>query len=836
VSSKLTGILRLRERLGRVTRPHTHLRLPRGGLAASFLLLLVLLYFWPFLLRGEVIAPTDLLLQFPPWSSQVGDDFHVKNTLRSDIVDAYLPTLKQIKEGVLDGHLPLWTPFKAQGRPLASSLDSSFFHPLTLFFVTVFPLAAGFSLLTMSKLFLAGVFMYLFLRRWEVSRAGSVLGGVAYMFSGFNVVWLLWPHTLVSCFAPLLFLQVENLVRSPRPLNIALLSVVVAMMVLGGFPSVAGYFFYAAGLYVIVRLIQTLLAGAGWKTALWTAGAFGLAFALGAGITAFQLLPTLEHTDFIDIDYRRGLSHARLPLKQGIQLAFPNYYGNQVFGNFEGGGLRNLNESSGYVGIIVLGFAVWGFGVSLLRRRGPAVFLGVLALLSLAIVYRIGPFLDLVSALPVFDSNPSTRLLSVFGFSAAGVAAFGFDELRQFRPVGWLSRASLLAVGVAGATVAGMLGYLGYEIVQRRELLSNFVHNFPIIELHTFRLVTVAYGLSLVMLFLILVFLHLRRSVAARPFALVVLVLVSSDLLVFGYRQNPTVADEYFYPETPAIRFLETDMRPYERMAPFDYTFLIPGTQLFYGLNSSFSHTLHTSRHKDLIASFSEKAFKSATAPVPRSKVTDFSSPIIDVLGIKFITVPATTDLFEGRPELRERYDLVYENPGELRIYENKRFAPAFVAPTVIHMEDPEEILATMQRSDFNPREVAIVEEAPPREWEASLGAASESASSVVVTDYGSDSAAYEVEASTPALLVVPELYHPGWEASVDGQSTKIYQADYILRGVFVSAGQHKVEFTYRPASFRTGLIISVVALCVVCGLIALDAGWRRLRRAREDP
>src|SRR3989304_1969970 len=71
------------------------------------------------------------------------------------------------------------------------------------------------------------------------------------------------------------------------------------------------------------------------------------------------------------------------------------------------------------------------------------------------------------------------------------------------------------------------------------------------------------------------------------------------DLLFFAYRQNPTVPDEYFYPETPGIRFLQTEMRPHERVAPFDGSFMIPGTQLFYGLNSSFSHNLHSERHRD---------------------------------------------------------------------------------------------------------------------------------------------------------------------------------------------------------------------------------------------
>ena len=774
-------------------------------------------------------------MDFPPWSSLVPDDHGVKNTLRSDIMDGYLPILKQIKEGIADGDFPQWIPLRAQGHPLASLLNTSFFHPLTLFFITVFPLAEGFSLLIMAKLGLSGFFMYLFLRKLDVSRAGSVLGGVAYMFSGFNIVWLMWPHTLVSSFAPLLFLQTENLVRGPRLGNVALLAVVVAIMVLGGFLSVAGYFFYAAGLYFLVRVAQTLARSRDWTRALWAGGAFGLSFALGVGITAFQLLPTLEYVDFIDLSYRKGLSEASLPLKQGMQLIFPNYYGNQVFGNFEGGGLKNLNESSGYIGIITLGLALWGLAVGVVQRRGLVMLFGALAALSFLIIYRIGPFLDLVQPLPVFDFNSSTRLLSVFGFAAAAAAGFGFDELRRFRPRGWLRPTALWVVGIAGATVAGMLVYVCYVILQRWSYLSRFVDNFPAMELHTFRYVTIAFALSLVMIFLVLVFLHLRRPLTTLSLALVVLVLVSVDLLFFGYRQNPTVPDEYFYPETPAIRFLKEEMRPYERMAPFDHTFLIPGTESFYGLNSAFSHSLHSGRHRDLINAFSENAFKSPTAPVPGSSRTDFSSPLIDLLGIRFIVVRYNVDLFQIDPGLEGRYDLVYANEGELKIYENKRFAAAFLASDVILVKDEEAVLAMMERSDFDPREVAIIEEALPPEWTAAPGAGEDTVSSVTVTGYGRETVAYEVEASQPALLVVPELYHPGWEVSLDGEPARLYRADYIFRGVFVDEGRHEVKFEYQPKSFRNGLMITAIALFGIVGLFAVDLGWRRLRRARED-
>lgn len=801
------------------------LRLTGGTLAISFLLLIVFLYFWPFFLRGEIIAPTDLLFRWPPWSYLASEDFHVKNHLRSDILDAYLPNLKEIKGGVLDGELRLWSPFKALGRPLASTLDSSYFHPLTFLTVTLFPLAEGYSLLVMAKLFLAGAFMYLFLRRWDVSRPGATVGGLAYMFSGFHIVWLMWPVTLLSAFAPLLFLQTENLVREPRPRHVAFLAGVIAMMVLAGFPSVAGYYFYALGLYFVTRAAQTYLETRDRRRAIYTAACFGLSFVIGAGITAFQALPTLELVNFINLDYRESLSTFSLPARRGIQLIFPNFYGNQVFGNYHG--VHNFNETSGYVGILGLALAMLGFGMGAIRRRTTVIFFGLLALASVLIIYGIGPLLEVVSHLPVFDLNPNTRLLSVFGLSAAVGAGFGFDELLRLRLYGRLRQAALALTSAAAVVLAVAAGYLAYEAFQRRDNLSAFIDNFPVMEFHTFRVVTVAFGVTVLLLFILVALAHLRRPLAAPLLAVPVLLLLSVDLLFFAYRQNPTTTQGYFYPETPGITFLESNLKPNERFAPFDGSFMIPGTQMYYGLSSAYSHALYNERQREVVRALSERAFVTATAVVPASSDTNFWSPALDLFGIKYVTVPYRVNLFAVDPSLRQRFDLVFSTPGELRIYENRRFLPAFAAGHAV-VAEPDEILEAIRGGSFDPRVTAFVEEAPPA-WAEGDGA---SVASIQVEEYGSDRAVYKVSASGPVLLVVPELDYPGWKASVDGEDRKIYRADYMLRGVFVEGGEHTVIFSYDPESFRKGVIIMLASLAAAAGLLAFDL-VRRSRRGR---
>ena len=80
------------------------------------------------------------------------------------------------------------------------------------------------------------------------------------------------------------------------------------------------------------------------------------------------------------------------------------------------------------------------------------------------------------------------------------------------------------------------------------------------------------------------------------------------------------------------------------------------------------------------------------------------------------------------------------------------------------------------------------------------------------------------------AELVLSDVHYPGWKATVDGRDVPIDRVDYLLRGVAVPAGEHTVELRYRPAAWRAGWIVSLVALVALGAATA--GGLRRRRRA----
>jgi len=73
------------------------------------------------------------------------------------------------------------------------------------------------------------------------------------------------------------------------------------------------------------------------------------------------------------------------------------------------------------------------------------------------------------------------------------------------------------------------------------------------------------------------------------------------------------------------------------------------------------------------------------------------------------------------------------------------------------------------------------------------------------------DCVALRLQKSSPGILVMRDQYYPGWRAYVDGHEQQILRANCFNRAIFVPAGQHLVEFFYRPQSLKLGLSLAAL-------------------------
>lgn len=105
-------------------------------------------------------------------------------------------------------------------------------------------------------------------------------------------------------------------------------------------------------------------------------------------------------------------------------------------------------------------------------------------------------------------------------------------------------------------------------------------------------------------------------------------------------------------------------------------------------------------------------------------------------------------------------------------------------------------------------------------------------ASRAEITEYSQTRVMVKATASQPGLLILGDLYHPGWRATVNAQPAELLRANHVLRGVLLSPGQHEVEFRFQPVSLRNGMLLSLAALLIMVGLLLLDR-WQQRRAAR---
>ncbi len=80
------------------------------------------------------------------------------------------------------------------------------------------------------------------------------------------------------------------------------------------------------------------------------------------------------------------------------------------------------------------------------------------------------------------------------------------------------------------------------------------------------------------------------------------------------------------------------------------------------------------------------------------------------------------------------------------------------------------------------------------------------------------------------AVLVVNERWNPGWRVLRDGRPAPLLEVDSVLMGAALPAGEHTVEFLYRPRSFLIGRAVTLISLLVCAILIAFP----RVRRERS--
>ncbi len=125
-----------------------------------------------------------------------------------------------------------------------------------------------------------------------------------------------------------------------------------------------------------------------------------------------------------------------------------------------------------------------------------------------------------------------------------------------------------------------------------------------------------------------------------------------------------------------------------------------------------------------------------------------------------------------------------------------------------------EKLLDFYYDSNFNPLKQVLLEESVPVEKTENFSGQIEN------FKYVPNGVSISTRQNGEGFLVLLDTYFPGWKVMVDGKEQPIHRANSFYRGVKLSPGNHKIEFSYVPIGLRTGVFVSSFALFIILFLI----------------
>lgn len=739
------------------------------------------IFSYQFFLAGKIpIAADTIVGLYHPFRDYYAADYPngipFKNFLITDPVRQLYPWRSLVIESIKQMQFPLWNPYSGIGSPLMGNFQSAVFYPLNVLFFAL-PFDISWSMLIILQIILSGYFMYLYLRNLGLSGAACVLGGVAFSFCGFNVAWLTWNTVVhVLLWLPLILLAIDKLMQQmSRRWSIILLFALVSSFFAGHLQT----FFYVvlvSMLYLFSRLFQIFRRLDYSKKALHQMMKQSVVFFIlgmcGVMITSVQWLPTLMYLP----QTARAVDQSNwqiegwfVPWQHLIQFFAPDFFGNPSTLNYWG--VWNYGELIGYIGIFPLLIA---FFALLFRRDLKTAFFGTVFFLSLS--FSLPTLLAKIPYLlsfPYFSSSQPTRLLSIADFSLSVIAALGFDMLIRGK------RGVLYPIFIFACIFIFLWGvvfiffpYFGMTLDQATVAKNN-------IKLSTI-LFAVVFSLVSLTIFI--------KKLSAKRVIIWMLVLVTVvDLLRFSWKFTPFTKEEYLYPHTRSLAFLENE-RGIFRVMTTDNRILPPNFSVMYGIQSvDLYDPLYLKSYGELIAAV-ERDEPNISPPFGFNRIITprgVNSPIINMLNVKYIL--SFTDISS------ERFRKVYEE-GSTMIFENKDVLPrAFFVKKVVPAGSDTDAIKKVFLFKDELGEIGVVQERNQSMQHFSQGI-------VTIVSYSPNRIVLHTKNTGEGFLVVSDAYFPSWKASlvtkIGEQEIPIYRTDYALRGIDVPRGAQTVVFS----------------------------------------
>jgi len=727
-----------------------------------------------------------------------------------DFMDQFYAFARYEATRLQAGQLPLWNAYTFSGHPFIADIQSAVFYPLSL--LTMALTAVGrfsyhaLELEAIAHFVLAAVFTYLFARRLTGSRIGGLTAAVVFTFSGYLTSYPALQLAILETqvWLPLILLALD--VAGERwqmgDARAGIRWVLAAGLLLGvaflaGHPQSALLVTYAGLAYALFRFwprdVRT--SKRDWRPWLRIAGVLALFLAVGAGVAAVQLLPSVE---FMLLSTRTSLGFNEagggfMPFDL-MQIILP-----AVGGQFP----------ALYMGLIPLGLA--GFALVDARRdpnqppgaRRTIAFLGWALLVGLLLIF--GRFMALYQVFYIFAPGwglfrGQERTVVWVVLAVALLAGYGIAWLDRFWAASRAQSASVQPPQAAERSTALLAGpdsklaaVYGAAALAALVLALAFFVGYQAGQKALWGFTGAALWLAL---FLGLTVVALR---ARQPALLLVFLML--DLFTMNASHHAAPADQVNLTPYRALAALPLADRDLFRTANDD---VLPNN---YGL----LYNLEDIRGASPLGL---KVYDEWLARVPLPRAWR-------LLNVKYV--------FSWLQELDAPAERLAEEPGRdnklVYLYRLKETGPrAWLAGRAVAEPDRERTLERLAVPDFDVARQIVLPSIPQ-----GFGDADACGGEIAWRSRLPERLDLTVTTQQPCILVLSEVVYPGWQATVDGVPAPILPADLIFRSVALTPGRHEVSFVFRPIALPVGAAISLITtLLAIAAIVILGRRGRR--------
>jgi len=724
--------------------------------------------------------------------------------VHGDALSVSLPLQHLLAESLARGELPLWSDEIYGGHPIFAEGQGGFAHPVNWLLFGLLPRldAAGpdvgagtlyaHGLLHVLCLWIAAIGTFGLGRALGLGAPAAALAGLALAASQ---DWLsLTANSAIAlsvAFAPAVLLAQERWWQRPDATRACGLAAALAAVLLAGYPQAL----HALALFALVSL--ALRVDRAFLAAPWRHVATGaLALALAFGLSAVQVLPTLE---LVGQSVRA----------QGVELVHGGDVVQQLRGLLFSIGPRESVEP-GLGSALVLGLAL----VALARRRVIVAYaVASLLLFQLQLADASPVYRALHHTLPGLDLFRITHLYGTVGLVGVSVlAGFGAERLARLEGP---ARRALLGVAVVAAALAASAWAVQDAEVRR------VGHLFPlagaalafagVVRGRSRWLPAALVALLVAEIFAMRLPLHrfVPASVASEP----------PPTVRFLLERHPDARDfkvanvPHFFSH---LGFASPSTVGLERLARQTLSSLAAGSNLLWGLPSLNANLALPLARRIAVGDRIEADARGESSRAAGAR-------LIDALAVRYLVAHNQQRRAPHSPELQEVF---YDEEFRFFVRENPvarsrlRLVPA---AAVRWAPDREAALALFGGRGGE----VVIEGEPPAAGGAPARAPAASLPGVAIAEARADRYRVDVDSREPAYLVLAAAPSPGWRARVEGEPVAVQPANVLGKAVAVPAGAHRVEIAFEPRSFAVGAWISLASLLAVAGLL-----WGAGRRA----